>query len=412
MGKKYFLPLGGIFVVALLVYVFAFRSTQEGTGMAGAPGPRGGRPGSGPAAVTVSKVEQGAFSRRTEFVGTLRAISQAELYAKASGPVMQVFVEIGDQVRKGQLLAQIDDAEAREGVRQSEAALKMAQATVAQRESALHVARMNAERSTALREKALISQQDYDAAQADLLSAQAQLKLAEAQVDQANANLSRARLLLENTQVLAPFDGFIGKRFLDQGAFAATNRPVFSIVDLSTIKTSIALVDKDAVRIRAGQTARVVSDALPGKVFEARIARISPVYDPQTGTTEAEIEIPNPDGLLRPGMLVRVQVAYHSEPSALLVPRAAVVESDRGTFVFVAEPGEADNWTARQISVNVIGEGDGSSQGYSAVEGSLKPGDQVVTLGQETLRDGTPLRLTGEVANPDPAARIQPTSTP
>src|SRR5690606_25056812 len=148
-----------------------------------------------------------------------------------------------------------------------------------------------------------------DAVQADLLSAEAQLKLAQAQVEQAVANLSRAQLQLENTRVVAPYNGYIGKRFLDKGAFAATNRPVFSIVDVSTIKLSVSLVDRDAVHIAPGQEATITTNALPGRTFVGKVARISPVFDPASGMTEAEVEIQNHDGLLKPGMLVRVEIA-------------------------------------------------------------------------------------------------------
>lgn len=355
----------------------------------------GGGPGMAPAVVNVTHVEQGVFSRRTEFVGSLRGIAQAELYAKTNGPILQVFAETGDYVRAGQTLAQIDDAEAREGVRQAEAALKMSEATIAQREAALHVARMNAERSATLREKALVSEQDDDAAQADLLSAEAQLKLAEAQVEQANANLSRAQLQLDNTRVIAPFNGYIGKRFLDKGAFAATNRPVFSIVDVSTIKLSVSLVDRDAVYVTPGQDALITSNALVGRTFVGKVARISPVFDPASGMTEAEIEVQNQDGLLKPGMLVRVEIAQDSEPAALLVPVSAVVESAAGTHLFVAEQGEAESWKAKQVPVRVIGQGEGARRDFVAVEGTLNVGDQVVTLGHEALRDGASIRLAG-----------------
>jgi RND family efflux transporter MFP subunit len=392
MGKKYLLPVVGIIVAGLVVYTFAFRSEPAPTG---AFGPMGGGPGLAPTVVTVTNVEQGGFSRRTEFVGTLRGIAQAELYAKTSGPILEVYAETGDYVRAGQVLAQIDDAEAREGVRQAEAALKMAEATVAQREAALHVARMNAERSKTLREKALVSEQDDDAVQADLLSAEAQLKLAQAQVEQAVANLSRAQLQLENTRVVAPYNGYIGKRFLDKGAFAATNRPVFSIVDVSTIKLSVSLVDRDAVHIAPGQEATITTNALPGRTFVGKVARISPVFDPASGMTEAEVEIQNHDGLLKPGMLVRVEIAQDSEPSALLVPVSAVVETATGTHLFVAEQGEAESWKAKQVPVRVIGQGEGDRKDLVAVEGMLAVGDQVVTLGHEALRDGATIRLAG-----------------
>lgn len=393
MQKKYVLFLISLVVVAVSVYVLAFRSSGSEGAAAGMGPARGAGFAAPPAVVTAAPVQQGAFSVRAEFVGTLKGIAVAELYAKVSGPITKLYAETGDRVRAGQVLAQIDDAEARERVRQAEAALKMAEATLAQRDAALQVARTNAERTQTLFDKQLVSQQQQDALQAELLSAQAQRALAEAQIEQAKANLSTARLQLDHTRIEAPFSGVIGKRFLDLGSFATTSRPVFSIVDLSVIKTTIQLVDKDATRIEPGQTAVITSDAMPGEAFTARVARISPVFDPTTGTAEAEIEIANPDVRLRSGMLVRVSIAYRTEPTALLVPKSAVVQTERGAHVFVAEPQADSSWTARQVDVRVLGTSEEASQGMVAVEGTVDRGDQVITLGQESLRNGAPVRL-------------------
>lgn len=397
--KKLILGLLSAGVLVLAVYVLFFRSDEamQAGGMAWS----GGGMERAPAVVTAEPVQQGAFAVQAEFVGTLKGVAAAELYAKVTGPITKLYVETGDRVAAGQVLAQIDDAEARERVRQMEAALKMAEATRAQREAALQVAQTNAGRTGSLFEKQLVSEQEQDRVQAELLGAEAQVRLAEAQVDQAQANLSTARLQLEHTAIRAPFDGVIGKRYLDLGAFATTSRPVFDLVDLSTIKTSVALADKDAVRVHAGQEAAIRTDALPGQVFRGTVARIAPVFDPQTGTTEAEIEIPNPQGVLRPGLLVRVAIAFRTEPTALLVPRSAVVTSEQGTHLFVAEPKQDSSWTARQVPVRVLGTSSTAIPELVAVEGTVAAGEQVITLGQEALQDGAPVHLA-------PAAR--PTS--
>lgn len=384
---------------------------DEGAAMG--PGGWGGGGGRPAAVVTTATVEQGAFTVDAHFVGSLEATSAADLYARTSGPIVEVRADTGDPVRAGQLLARIQPDEAEQQVEQARAALRIAEATLSQREANLEVARATARRTEALYEQDLVSQQDYDAVQAELVGARSQLELAEAQIGQAEANLSAARLELEKTRVVAPFDGWVGKRYLDLGDFAATNRPVFSIVDLSVIETTISITEKDAARVHVGQPARITTQGFPGRTFEGRVARMASVFDPQTNTTEAEIEIANEDALLKPGMFADVAVTYRTEPTALLVPASAVVEGETESHLYVAEragdgagprPAASDGadgqpagprWVARRVRVRVVGTGSG---GRAAVEtlgdaGLLGSGARVVVLGQQRLSDGAPIAL-------------------
>lgn len=414
---------------SLLLLLAACRDDGATGGGMGPGGPwGGGRPA---AVVSTAEIEQGAFAVEARFVGPLDATSSADLYARTSGPIVEMYADSGDPVRAGQVLAVIEPDEARERVEQARAALRIAEATLAQREANLQVARATAGRTQTLFDQDLVSQQDYDTVQAELVGAQSQLELARAQIGQASANLSAARLELSKTRLTAPFDGFVGRRFLDLGDFAATNRPVFSVVDLSTIETTVSITESDAARIQVGQPATVRVQAAPDRVFEGRVARMASIFDPQTNTTEAEIEIDNPDGVLKPGMFADVAITYRTEPTALLVPTSAVVESETESHVFVAQraagggssrgaaaggPGAggpaaggpaagdgegggppAPQWVARRVPVRVLGTGSGASD-RTAIEPAggdvpLEPGTPVVVLGQQSLSDGDPITL-------------------
>ncbi len=311
----------------------------------------------------------------------------------------------------GQLLARIEPDEAEKKVEQSRAALRIAEATIAQRRANLEIAQETAKRTQTLFDQDLVSQQDYDSVQADLVGARSQLELAEAQIEQARANVSAAQLELSKTRVIAPFDGWVGKRYLDLGSFASTNRPVFSVVDLSTIKTTISITEKDARHVHAGQPATLTTDAFPGEVFRGQVARIASVFDPETNTTEAQVEVANPSARLKPGMFADVAVAYRTEPTAILVPTSAVVDGQSESHIFLAEksrePGLSPRpaasggepppspWVAHKVTVRVVGTGSG---GRSAIEAEdtdtpLTAGSQVIVLGQETLADGAPVTL-------------------
>lgn len=346
-----------------------------------------------PAVVETVPISQGAFEAEMRFVGRLQALSAAELYARTEGPIVAISAGSGDRIRKGQLLARIDASEAQQRVEQARAALRMAEATLVQRRSDLNVARTTAERSTRLFEQRLVSQSDHDVARAELATAAAQVELASAQIAQAQANLNGALLALEQTKIIAPFDGFIGKRHLDLGAYATTNRPVFSVVDLSTIRTTIPVPADVAGQIQRGQNATVIADALSGEVFAGRVSRISSVFDPQTDTVEAEVEIANEQGLLKPGMFATVRVAYRTDPSAFLVPASAIVRNDRESWIFIADHDPSSGLKARRVPVraSAADSRDDARVAVEALTGSLDEEMEVVILGQENLREGDPI---------------------
>lgn len=350
----------------------------------------------------VAPVEQGPFDVVGRFVGRLRAQSSAELYARTDGPLTAVYAGSGDRVQAGQVLATIDAADAEQRVAQARAALRMAEATREQRKATLEVARTQASRSRLLFGQNLLSRNDLDLAEAQLDTAKSQLQVAEAQIEQARAQLESARLDLAQTRIIAPFDGFIGTRHLDLGAHATTNRPVFSIVDLSTIRTTVAVPAQEAVHLRRGQPATLVVDVLPDQTFRGVVARVSSVFDPQTNTVEAEVEIPNPEHVLKPGMYANVSIAQRTNPNALLVPAAAVQRNESEQWVFVAEPA-AEGATARRVPVRAL-QSDKVGEGRVAVEpldGTLSAGSNVIVLGQENLADGARVTIAA-AATPAP----------
>lgn len=368
----------------------------------------GGRP---PAVVRAAAIEEGPFVARAEYVGTLEARSSADLYARSSGPVVEINADLGDRVREGQVLARIEAAEERERIEQARANLRMAEATLSQRRSSLTIARTTAERTRALTEQNLLSRQQQDSVDAELEGARAQVELAEAQVAQVRSALSSAQVELAQTRVVAPFDGEIGRRYLDRGDFAAANSPLMSVVDLSIIKTTVSLPERDAASVTPGQAATVRVASLGDAELAARVARISAVFDPDSATTRAEIEVDNPDGRLKPGMFATVRIDLAEIPRALLVPTAAVLEEDGRSWLFrveevaaVAGDGSAEAGegaaggtaatVARRLEVRKLGtSADGSRV---AVEGSdLAVGDRVVVLGHEGLSDGAAVSLAG-----------------
>lgn len=354
-----------------------------GGGMGRAGGPAGGR---APMSVETAPVVTTALSEEVQVVGNLVGNATVQVVPKVGGRLEAVNVRIGDTVGQGQVIARIEDNEIREQVRQAEAAFEVSKATIRQREADLKFAQTNLDRAKNLFDRQLVPRQSLDDADARQQAAAAQLDLARAQNNQSAARLQELRLTLGNTVIRSPVTGFVGQRFLDVGGFASTGSPVFSVVDIRLVRLVANLVERDLRRVQAGTGAVVEVDAFPGETFTGRVARVAPVFDPQTRTAQMEIEVPNPTGRLKPGMYARVNLRVAQKPDAIAVPRNAIVErpGERGVFV-------VDGQAARYRKVEV------GIQAPDRVEivAGVREGERVVTTGSGALRDGDRIILPG-----------------
>ena len=304
-------------------------------------------------------------------------------------------VKLGDSVRRGQIIALVEDSEIQEQVRQAEASFKVGEATIRQRDADLKLAKTNLDRSRSLVERQLLPQQTLDDNEARYQAANAQLDLAHAQHEQGKSRLEELKITLQNTRIPSPVDGFVGKRFVDPGAFVGPNAPVVSVVDIRTVRMVANLVEKDVRRVPAGTNAAVEVDAFPGETFSGRVSRVAPVFDPATRTAEMEIEVPNTGFRLKPGMYSRVQLTVDTRQSALTVPRNALIDFEGRPGVFIASaapagtsgsaqsPGAAA-MTAKFVPVQV-GIRDGE---HIEIRSGVQEGARVITTGAGALKDG------------------------
>lgn len=377
-----------------------------------AAGGAGGRPGGGaggfggggfrpPMTVELTSVSRGAMSEVVTVVGNLEGEATVEVVSKVSGRLQEVLVRIGDRVARNQKLAQVEDREIREQVRQAEASFEVARATIRQREADLKFAETNLDRSRSLFERQLLPRQSLDDADARHQSAQAQLDLARAQFDLARARLDELKITLSNAEVRSPVNGFVGRRLLDAGAFVSSNTPVVTLVEIDRVRLVANLVERDLRRVQVGAPAEVEVDAFPGDVFRGRVARLAPVLDPSTRTAQLEIEVPNGDHRLKPGMYSRIRLTVSTKPNALTVPVNAVVDIEGRKGVFTIPEGER-----RLAKFNPVQVGLEDGQKVEILDG-VAEGTRVVTTGASGLRDGDPVQLPGERAGP-PGGRAQP----
>src|SRR5688500_11041102 len=353
----------------------------------------GGRGGNarGPLTVELGLVTRASIAEEITVVGNVVGEATVAVAPRAAGRLQDVSVKLGDRVSRGQRIAKIEDFELQEQVKQAEAAQQVSEATIRQREADLQLATTNVERSRSLFERQLLPKQTLDDTEARYTSAQAALDLARAQNAQSKARLDELQINLANTIITSPVNGFVSRRTVDPGAFVSQNAPVVDVVDITRVRLVANIVEKDLKEMQTGDTTKVQVDAYPGEIFAGRIARVSPVLDPATRTAPIEIEIPNPDYRLKPGMYARVGITTDTRKDALVVPSDAMADlgGRRGVFQVLN-----DSAVFRTVQV-----GTERSDIVEIVAG-LEEGEQVITAGARALRDGDRVVLAGGEGDP------------
>jgi membrane fusion protein (multidrug efflux system) len=378
------------------------------TPSAGQRGGRGGGPGAAagggrggmarpPMPVELAAASRADISVSMGVVGNLIGASTVEVLPKVAGRLSGVSVRLGDRVSRGQPLAKIEDNEIVEQVKQAEASFNVAEATVRQREADLRFSDTNLARSRSLFDRELMSRQSMDDAEARSAASTAQLDLARAQFEQTKARVEELRINLANTLIRSPVDGFVGKRILDPGAWVTTNSSFMSVVDIGVVRLVANVAEKDLQHITAGTEAHVQVDAYSGEVFPGRVARVAPVLDPATRTAQIEVEVPNRDFRLKPGMYARVEFITEQRQKALVVPTSAVVNVQGQSGVFL--PGEGSIAKFQVVATGLV---DGER---TEIRQGLQDGDRVITTGAGALQDGDRILLVAEGQGPGGSGR-------
>jgi RND family efflux transporter MFP subunit len=344
-------------------------------------------------AVEVAPVEVAPISDMGRFTGTLLSRARFVVAPKVPGRLEKLFVNVGDSLKNGQLIALLDDDEFVQQVEQAQAELNVARANLEEAESTLEIAQRELERTRTLRQKQIISQSELEAAEAEYSAQAARQKVALAQVAQKDAELKAARVRLSYTKIRASWeDGsgprVLGERFVDEGAMLAANAPIVSVLDISSLTAVVHIAERDYFRVRQGLEARMFTDALPERVFTGTVARIAPLLRETSREARVEIDVPNTEGLLKPGMFVRVEIEFASRKEATVVPVSALIRRDGQQGVFVADLEEK---RAHFVPVTL-----GIMEGGMAEVAEPHLDGWVVTLGQHLLEDGSAIVISGD----------------
>jgi RND family efflux transporter MFP subunit len=396
-----FLILMFVAAVALgagVAYEFSLRKTQERALAASV----GEGPASGPPVVNVGRVRLAPSEATVELPGQTMALVETPVFARTDGYIKERHVEMGDHVKKGQMLIELDTPDldqqieqARATLAQSRAALAQLQANLQAAQSSLKLAKVTAERTKALTDDGVVSKQDNDTAQAGLENGQANVHAAEEsiraqqQVISANeANLNRLNEQKNFARMEAPFDGVVTYRntegsdvgtLVTSGSSTAT-KEIFRISQLQTLRIFVNVPQSYAPVIRLNQAAQLLVEEFPGRIFPARVTSTTSAVDPTSRTMLTVLEVDNSSGGLLPGMYATVRFRLPHTINVIRVPADALIFRSEATYAAVVDAGH-------KIQMRKLALGRDYGTEVETTSG-LEPSDWVVLNPTDAIRDG------------------------
>jgi len=306
--------------------------------------------------VEIAEIIEGDISAYFTGTATIEAEEETEVVAKVGGVVEELFVEEGDYVKAGQVLAKLDD---------EKIAVQLDQA-----KANLNKLENNYNRNKDLHEKKLISTEVFQQARFEYEHQQAVFNL--------------AKLDLDYTTIRTPISGIVAQRLVKVGNMILPNQATFKVTGMDPLIAVLHVPERQLPRLRVGQKTLLHVDALGTDDFPGIIDRISPIVDPETGTVKVTVEVHDTTRQLRPGMFARLRIIYNVHSGVVMAPKDAIMSEDKESAVFVVR----DSVAYRQfIEVGY------TNSTHVEVLGGLQLGDTVVTTGKGSLKDSTRVEI-------------------
>ena len=337
--------------------------------------------------VDLASAEIGQVREVLLLTGALKPRESVDVTPKATGRLVQTYFRVGDRIKKGALIAELEDDELQQRVRRAEASINVSAANVSQRRAELENTKANLSRAQLLFEEELLSPQEFEQQKTGLAMIEAQVELAAAQVEQVQAQLRELKIQLEQTKIYAPLSGDIALRYVDEGALVSPNSPIVRIVNLAIMVTQGNVPERNVGKLRVGNETEVRVDALPDRVFRGRVARISPVLDAATRSALIEIDIPNPERVLRAEMFARINLDLGTMRDATLIPRDGLVYRGQQPGVYVVDEENRPVFTPIETGM--------TREDHVEVLANLDAGTKIVGRGATMLRDGDRIAVAG-----------------
>ncbi len=380
----------GLAVVCLLAAVVVVRRVRAGATLRS--NISGGAGGQAVIYAAVAPVKRETIATSLSIAGQFIPYQNVELHAKVAGYIKNIYVDIGDRVHTGQVLAvleipelvaEVDEAKA--AVHHAEEEIQRAQSDVSRAEAdnvALHANAVRLVNTDKVR-PGLIAQQELDdatakdrASQAQVDAAKSALAAAKQQLEVARANQEHYSALFDYAKITAPYDGVVTWRFSDTGSLvqAGTSNtsglPVVTVAQINVLRLRIPVPESIAAKVKIGDSADVHVQAT-GEHFTGQVTRFTDALDPSTRTMQVEIDVPNPNYHLQPGMYADVTLSANSRPNALTVPIQAIRRGENNkTSVLVVDP--QNHVQSRPVEVGL------ESSNNVEILGGLTEGEKVI----------------------------------
>lgn len=306
--------------------------------------------------VETTDVIQGSVTATYTGSTSLEAEEEALVVAKVGGVVEKIFVEEGDSIKTGQILAKLDDEQYK---------LELIQA-----ESILERLSNEYERNLSLFKNKIVSKESYEKIKYDY--------------DTQKAACDLAKLRLNYTEIKAPISGIISKRLIKVGNMVKLEQSTFQITDFDPLLAVLHVPEREMSKLQTGFPANLTADAIPDSAFKCKILRISPIVDSGTGTFKVTVGIRDNTRRLKPGMFTRVKIVYDTHENTLLVPKDAVLTEDSEAWAFVVSDGAV---TKTEVKVGY------SNSTHVEILSGLSLGDTIVTTGLGGLKDGSKVKI-------------------
>jgi membrane fusion protein (multidrug efflux system) len=330
--------------------------------------------------------------------GTVRALEQTKIYPRVTGYVRRWLVDIGDKVKAGQLLVEIDTPELDAQLSQARAQLAQAQAAVKQVAAQRDYSRSNTQRYESLADQKLVSKAQVEQTQAQASTDEASVASAESNVAAQKANVQRLVETQAFSRVVAPFAGTVTTRNIERGDLVteAKTTELYTIVAIDPVRVFVDVPQTVAANVQAGAQASLVVREFPGRTFAGKVTRAAGALDPDLHTMTTEVQVPNPDGALMPGMYVQAVLTFPVPHRVVEVPATALYSDAQGLRVGVVDAQQKLHF----VPITIERDTGASIQIATGLTGD----ERVVKIAVPGLVEGDALEVSGAPARP-PAAK-------
>lgn len=306
--------------------------------------------------VKVKNVEPSSYSDNFKVAGVIKPFTSAKVSSEEGGLITYLTKDKGSYVRKGEIVARIKkDVEL---------------ASLEQTEAQVELARINYEKQKLLYE--------------DNATTEIQYLTAKWQYESAVRGADILKQRLKTGFVRSPINGIVDDKFMNKGEMSAPGSPIFSIIDISTVKVSAGVPEMYITKVKLGQSVKVIIDVLPGVEFDGKISFIAPALAGASRTFEIEILINNREKILKPGMNANVQISEFTKENAIVIAQDLIVDYGEVQYVFVLE---GDIAKKRELKLG------GRNSNHVLIESGLNAGDKLITDGFQALKDGDKVQV-------------------